>query len=45
MRALRAALAPVVARQKDPEALLLLELDALYRQLDAEQRALLGEII
>lgn len=41
---LRAALEPVVASQKDPEALLLLELDALYRPLDAEQRALLDEI-
>lgn len=42
--ALRAALAPVVASRKDPEALLLLDHDALYAPLDAEQRALLDEI-
>ncbi|MBY0399720.1 M15 family metallopeptidase [Myxococcota bacterium] len=42
--ALRAALAPVVASRKDPEALLLLEPEALDRALDAEQRALLDAI-
>jgi hypothetical protein len=42
--ALRARLAPVVASLKDPEALLLLELDTLYRSLDADERALLDEI-
>lgn len=44
--AIRAELAPVVARasQASPEALLLLERDALYAPLDAEQRAFLDEI-
>jgi len=42
--ALRAALAPVVAIPEDPAALLLLDLDALYRPLDPEQRALLDAI-
>ncbi|MFO0687923.1 MAG: M15 family metallopeptidase [Myxococcota bacterium] len=42
--ALRAALAPVVASRKDPEALLLLDEAALVAPLDAEQRALLEEI-
>lgn len=41
---LRAALAPVVASRKDPEALLLLDHDALYEPLDTEQRALLDAI-
>jgi len=41
---LRAALAPVVASRKDPEALLLLDEEALYAPLDAEQRALLDAI-
>lgn len=41
---LRAALAPVVASRTDPEALLLLDHEALYGPLDAEQRALLDAI-
>ncbi len=42
--ALRAHLAPIIAGQKSAEALLLLDLDELYRPLSAEDRVFLDEI-